>query len=479
MKKRIRFYLLKTLKIFDVSVMLFSFVLIAMVYHNFSYNNSLEEFVTLRLEIGNFAIVILWLFIWHEIFNFFNLYKSKRLSTSYFHEALDITKAVSLAVLSVLATSFALDIEFITLDFVATFWLLSVSVLMLSRVVTRYLFKYIRRWGRNLNYVLIVGTNPRAIRLASILKKNKILGYIFLGFVDDNWVGSENTAAKNLSLICNLDEFQDYLRHHAVDEVIVCIPVKSLYDRISSILSQCEEQGITVRFVSEFFPSTIGRCQLHQFNGYSVATIDTNGIKGEARVVKHALDFLLSLCLLLMLLPIFLVIAILIKIDSAGPALFKQERIGLNKRRFLLYKFRTMRVDAEQQQDNLLRLNVMDGPVFKIPNDPRITTIGRFLRKTSLDELPQLVNILKGNMSLVGPRPLPVRDYEGFSKDVHRRRCSVRPGITCLWQVAGRNSIPFEQWMELDLEYIDHWSFWLDIKIMLKTIPSVVRGTGV
>lgn len=479
MKRRIRFYLIKILKIFDVSVMLLSFVLIAMLYHNFSYTNSLEEFVTLRLAIGNFAIIILWLFIWHEIFNFFNLYKSKRLSTSYFHEALDIVKAVSLAVLSVVGTGFVLEIEFLTLDFIATFWLLAMSALLLSRIVIRYLFKYIRRWGRNLNYVLIVGTNPRALKLARVLKKNKILGYIFLGFVDDSWVGRDNTAAEDLSLVCNLDEFQDHLRHHAVDEVIICIPIKSLYDRISSILAQCEEQGITVRFMSDFFPSTMGRSQLHQFNGYSVATIDTSGINGEAKAVKHSLDFLLSLCLLLMLLPMLFVIAILIKIDSAGPALFKQERIGLNKRRFLLYKFRTMRVDAEQQQDNLASLNVMDGPVFKIPNDPRITTIGRFLRKTSLDELPQLINILKGDMSLVGPRPLPVRDYQGFNKDVHRRRCSVRPGITCLWQVAGRNSIPFEQWMELDLEYIDHWSLWLDIKIMFKTIPSVVRGTGV
>jgi lipopolysaccharide/colanic/teichoic acid biosynthesis glycosyltransferase len=157
---------------------------------------------------------------------------------------------------------------------------------------------------------------------------------------------------------------------------------------------------------------------------------------------------------------------------------FIQERVGLNKRRFRLYKFRTMVADAEERRREIEHLNEASGPVFKIRNDPRCTPVGKFLRKTSIDELPQLFNVLKGDMSLVGPRPLPVRDYQGFDQDWQRRRFSVRPGITCLWQINGRSSTPFEKWMELDMEYIDRWSLGLDFKILAKTIPAVLKGAG-
>jgi lipopolysaccharide/colanic/teichoic acid biosynthesis glycosyltransferase len=181
---------------------------------------------------------------------------------------------------------------------------------------------------------------------------------------------------------------------------------------------------------------------------------------------------------LLLLSPLLLITALIVKVSSPGPALFVQERVGLNKRRFRLFKFRTMVADAPERQLEIEHLNEAGGPVFKIKNDPRVTPIGRFLRKTSIDELPQLLNVLKGDMSLVGPRPLPMRDYLGFKLDWQRRRFSVRPGITCLWQIKGRSSIPFEKWMELDLEYIDQWSLGLDLKILAKTIPVVIRGVG-
>jgi lipopolysaccharide/colanic/teichoic acid biosynthesis glycosyltransferase len=171
-------------------------------------------------------------------------------------------------------------------------------------------------------------------------------------------------------------------------------------------------------------------------------------------------------------------VALFIKITSPGPVFFVQERIGLNKRRFMLIKFRTMVVDAERKIHELEHLNEVKGPAFKIKNDPRITRIGRFLRKASIDELPQLINVLKGDMSLVGPRPLPIRDYNGFDEDWHRRRFSVQPGITCLWQCNGRSNVSFDRWMQLDMEYIDNWSLWLDFKILAMTIPAVLRGSG-
>jgi lipopolysaccharide/colanic/teichoic acid biosynthesis glycosyltransferase len=169
---------------------------------------------------------------------------------------------------------------------------------------------------------------------------------------------------------------------------------------------------------------------------------------------------------------------VLIKAASDGPVFFLQERIGYNKRRFRIYKFRTMIQGAEHMMAELESLNEASGPVFKIKNDPRITLLGKFLRRTSIDELPQLINVLKGDMSLVGPRPLPMRDYQGFSEDWQRRRFSVRPGITCLWQINGRCSIPFDQWMRMDIQYLDEWSLWLDLKILARTIPAVLKGSG-
>jgi exopolysaccharide biosynthesis polyprenyl glycosylphosphotransferase len=190
------------------------------------------------------------------------------------------------------------------------------------------------------------------------------------------------------------------------------------------------------------------------------------------------LDVSLSLAAMLLLSPLFLLAAVIVKLTSSGPSFFVQERVGLNKRRFRLYKFRTMVADAAERQREVEHLNEARGAVFKIRNDPRLTPVGKFLRKTSIDELPQLFNVLKGDMSLVGPRPLPVRDYEGFNQDWQRRRFSVRPGITCLWQINGRSSIPFEKWMELDMQYIDQWSLWMDFKILAKTIPAVLKGAG-
>jgi exopolysaccharide biosynthesis polyprenyl glycosylphosphotransferase len=201
-------------------------------------------------------------------------------------------------------------------------------------------------------------------------------------------------------------------------------------------------------------------------------------MEGWPVVVKRCMDVILSSAFLVLVAPLFLIVSLLIKLSSPGPVFFVQERVGLNKRRFKLYKFRTMIPDAEQKMREIEHLNEASGPVFKIKNDPRITTLGRILRKTSIDELPQLINVFRGDMSLVGPRPLPVRDYQGFDQDWVRRRFSVRPGITCLWQVNGRSSIQFDKWMELDMKYIDEWSLSLDLKILARTIPAVLKGSG-
>jgi len=210
----------------------------------------------------------------------------------------------------------------------------------------------------------------------------------------------------------------------------------------------------------------------------NLVTFYPGKLRGWPVFLKRAMDLCLTLIAIILSFPILIIVSLAIKFTSPGPILFIQNRVGLNKRRIRIYKFRTMVPDAEQKLAELEHLNEVEGPAFKIKNDPRITPLGRFLRRTSLDELPQLFNVLKGDMSLVGPRPLPLRDYNGFSEDWQRRRFSVRPGLTCLWQINGRSMINFDKWMKFDMEYIDNWSLWLDLKIMLKTIPAVFKGSG-
>jgi exopolysaccharide biosynthesis polyprenyl glycosylphosphotransferase len=267
-----------------------------------------------------------------------------------------------------------------------------------------------------------------------------------------------------------------------VDEVAIDLPLNTFYREVIEIINRCLEQGVMVRFISDSFyllrNLKLAHSRLEKFGDDIVISVHSGAMAGWPIVAKRAFDLLISFFLIIILAPAFLCVAILIKITSPGPIFFTQERIGLNKRRFRLLKFRTMIPDAEQRQAELEHLNEVSGPIFKIKNDPRVTPIGRFLRRTSLDEIPQLFNVLQGDMSLVGPRPLPLRDYNGFNRDWHRRRFSVRPGISCLWQISGRSNLPFTKAMRLDMEYIDHWSFWLDLKILALTLPAILRERG-
>jgi exopolysaccharide biosynthesis polyprenyl glycosylphosphotransferase len=342
----------------------------------------------------------------------------------------------------------------------------------------RFVLKQLRRRGRNIRYLLIAGSNERARNFAKRIESRPELGYRFLGYVDEQWKGNGDLEKYGWKLVSNSKDFNSYIRQNVVDEVVIALPIKSLYREAAEIVSACEEQGIIVRHLSDLFNSKLARSETGHFEDNPMISHYTGAMEGWQITIKRALDLLLSALVLIILSPILLAAAVAVRASSRGPVLFVQERVGLNKRRFRLYKFRTMVNGADQQQAELECLNEACGPVFKIKNDPRITPIGRILRKASIDELPQLINVLKGDMSLVGPRPLPVRDYNGFSQDWHRRRFSVRPGITCLWQCNGRSSVAFDKWMSLDMEYIDQWSLWLDLKILTKTIPSVLKGSG-
>ena len=308
------------------------------------------------------------------------------------------------------------------------------------------------------------------------------LGCRIIGFVDDPWPGTAKFLESEYPLVANLKGFNDFLRKNVVDEVIIDLPLNTYYRQTQDIVRHCLEQGVLVRFLSDSFyllrNMNLAQVKFDNFEGELLLSVQHSRMAGWPIVAKRTFDYLVALLLFVTFSPLFLLVALLIKLTSRGPVFFVQPRVGLNKRLFRMYKFRTMVQGAEKQLAELEHLNEVDGPVFKIRIDPRITPVGRWLRRTSLDELPQLINVLLGDMSLVGPRPLPVRDYQGFNRDWHRRRFSVRPGLTCLWQINGRSNLSFEDWMALDMYYIDHWSFGLDLKILLLTFPAIMREQG-
>jgi exopolysaccharide biosynthesis polyprenyl glycosylphosphotransferase len=259
--------------------------------------------------------------------------------------------------------------------------------------------------------------------------------------------------------------------------VVLGLPLDGSQPLIRPIIALCEEQGITVRVVAHLAALDWGRASIDTLGEQPVITISSGPPDTLRLVAKRMMDVVGATVGLIILLPILLAVAIAVKLDSNGPIFFVQERVGLNRRRFPAYKFRTMVVGAEQLQPDLEHLNEAEGPVFKIQEDPRVTRLGRALRRLSLDELPQLLNVLLGDMSLVGPRPLPVRDVNRIDTRWHKRRFSVKPGITCLWQINSREP-KFDEWIRSDMEYIDNWSLTLDLKILAKTIPAVISGQG-
>ena len=477
MKPRDRASILNGLKIYDLLVMIAAFTLAAMAPFAQTDAPTFAEVLGMRIRLRNILMFVAFLFAWHGMFSHYGLYVLQRLTTGVSVTILDIARAALGGTLVIWIAAVTIRIELITATSLLVFWAIATSLCVFGRMLLRIALR--RRSENKSSHLLIVGTNPRAVALAKRIEANAALDYRVIGFVDEQWAGDETFRKSGYRVVSDFVGFQNLIKDHVVDEVLICTPVKSFYDQASRILSQCEEQGITVRFVSNMFKPKIGQSRVERLEDELVVTIDTGGMSGPRVLVKRAFDAAISFVLLVLLAPVLLIVATAIRLNSPGPILFVQERIGLNKRRFRLCKFRTMVPDAEARIAELESKNEVSGPAFKIKKDPRITPIGTFLRKTSLDELPQLINVLRGDMSLVGPRPLPVRDYRGFTEDWHRRRFSVRPGITCLWQVGGRNSLPFERWMELDMQYIDQWSLLLDFKILLRTIPAVLKGSGV
>ncbi len=469
--------LLNLLKLFDLALMVFAFGVATLVVSH-AAAVSLQDVLSIRVKIENFVIFSGLLLSWHLIFSMCGLYASHRLSSRR-DEMLDLGKAITIGAFVVFLGHVFLCISLVTPRFLVAFWATGVVAAMISRLLLRLLLAQVRLHGRNRRNMMIVGTNARGLQFANKILQNPALGYRILGFVDYDRPEMEEFVKSGFQRVTDFEGLPAFIRKNVVDEVVIAVPMRSMHEEASEVAALCEEQGILLRFASTLFDLKASRRRIEEVvEGDSLITHYTGSLEGWPVVAKRVIDVAGSAVLLILLSPVLLITALLIKLTSPGPVMFVQQRLGLNKRHFGIYKFRTMVVDAEKRMKEIEHLNEVSGPVFKIKNDPRITSIGKFLRKTSIDELPQLLNVFKGDMSLVGPRPLPIRDYEGFSEDWQRRRFSVRPGITCLWQIGGRSSISFEKWMELDLQYIDKWSLWLDLEILLKTIPAVLKGSG-
>ena len=426
----------------------------------------------------------------------FAAYRDEFLPTKR-REALAVCAVTILLTMGALLVARSFGLVRVDFTFIIVFFSISIIAVICGHIGTRFYFE--KSWSSGMvRHLVIAGTNKRALALARFFQLHPELGYRVIGFVDDVILAPEvyeaamsltrDTAARlslkevesfefesQTPLLTNFENFGSFIRKQVVDEVILCLPILSFYKQSAQIVDLCKQHGVTIKYASDLF-------DLKRSHQSDMEIINIYTGKMHERVsdatVKRFVDIVISFIGLVLLAPVFLAIAAIIKLTSRGPVFFTQMRVGWNKRKFKLYKFRTMDVDAEKKVDELAHLNVMEGPILKIADDPRITGLGKLFRRMSLDELPQLINVLIGDMSLVGPRPLTLRDFQGFEIDWHHRRFSVRPGITCFWQVEGRNSIPFEKWMELDANYIDTWSLRTDFKILLKTIPAVLKGKG-
>lgn len=375
-------------------------------------------------------------------------------------------------------------IRLFTPVFLATFlaWLI-ISCGLLRQLLVSFLQSF-HLGDKNLRNVVIVGTNQTAWDYAKQIKENQVSGYKLLGFVDDLVVIAES-GSQHLGV---LSDFNQVLETYVIDELVIAMPIRSCSDSIRNLIDQAHERGIAVRFpMAQIFS---GLTSNEVWRTRQEATLGANGCflndlvvysghqLGGRYLLKRIMDICASLILLVLSSPLLIFAALGIWITDGRPVLFIQHRYGYNGRVFNLYKFRTMVKNADAMQEQLRALNERDGAAFKLKNDPRVTWLGRFLRKTSIDELPQLFNVLKGEMSLVGPRPLPLADYKRMNKTSHRRRLSVLPGITGPWQISGRDQISFEEWMQMDLDYIDNWRLMTDLKIILLTVPTVLLARG-
>jgi len=465
------------LKLSDVSLLLISLGLT--IVHRYSPGENpsfVVDYLSERIKVTNALLGIALVLSWHAAFAIQNLYVSHRLRPIVL-ELKEVGRAVLISSVLLLVASNVGSWPTINVRTVAMFGVVSFALIGAGRFFLRLNLRRLRRRGHNVKTLLLVGGGARGRRFAAQINLRQDLGYRVLGYVDSDSAYAADDI-EGAPWMGTIEELPQILANEVIDEVAIALPIKSQYSQIEAAVMMLEEQGITTHLVSDLFPQKLARSQPTDFNGVPVVSLHSAPLFSWYTEAKRIFDFVSAALLLVVAGPALILVALIIKIDSKGPILFVQERVGLNKRRFRMLKFRTMQQDAEARMSEIEHLNEKTGPIFKIRNDPRITSVGRWLRRTSIDELPQLVNVLLGDMSIVGPRPLSVRDATRMELTWQKRRFSVKPGLTCLWQVSGRSNLSFDQWMKLDLEYIDRWSLKLDARILLRTIPAILLARG-
>ncbi len=431
----------------------------------------LDQFLAVRISLKNLLLFAVLLACWRLICNLCGLYDWERIRSPR-----EETRRVLLACTLGTATAVLFPLTSVSGAFsyasLGVYWLVGVGGMIGARRLLRVGANLRRPPVRN---ALLVGSGPRALAIESRLREDQSVRYDVLGFADTPT--QPVVAGARDRLVTSLEDLPRFLMHSPVDEVILALPLKSRYAETAWVAAVCESLGIPVTLPSDILSPRHSEFRRSGSDSLLAVTLDESPDRVRL-AIKRALDLLGGTVVLALCAPIMLLVAGAIKLTSRGPVFFVQERYGYNRRRFRMYKFRTMRQDAEQQQSALEHLNEAPGPLFKIREDPRVTTVGRLLRRWSMDELPQLFNVLRGDMSLVGPRPMSVRDALRLTEATLTRRFSVRPGMTGLWQVRGRCSLDYDSWVTYDLQYVAEWSVLLDCKILALTIPAVVRGTG-
>jgi exopolysaccharide biosynthesis polyprenyl glycosylphosphotransferase len=430
-----------------------------------------------------YIILLIIIIIWYVTFNSFNLYASYRRQT-YGTVLLNMLKAVSTAMLVLILCMYILKIKDVSRIMMGIFFILDIILLGMTKGMAYFLLQRFREKGYNFRNVLIIGSKERAKDVINSIGDQRGSGFRIIGCldVDHSEVGTD--VKNGIKVIGTVSHIEKLMREEVLDELIFAMPLRKI-ENAGHYISSAEEMGVSVRIVPDWqinalmYRPGIAGVRFEDFLGVPTMALHTTPPNQGALLIKSAFDYVFAFTALILLLPFLLIIIAAIKLSSNGSILFKQERSGVNGRRFNVYKFRTMFSNAGQRREELKDLNESDGPVFKIKKDPRVIPyIGTFLRKTGLDELPQLLNVLKGEMSVVGPRP-PIPDEVNEYDRWEIRRLSMKPGLTCLWQVApNRNDMSFEQWMRLDLEYIDNWSLGLDFKIILMTVKAVLGMQG-
>jgi exopolysaccharide biosynthesis polyprenyl glycosylphosphotransferase len=440
----------------------------------------LQDFLSLRLTIKNVALVVGFIILWHSAFAICGLYRTApegpgaptRVSWRRIVLACSIG-TLFLSLFTLASSSGAFDLRV-----VAAFWVACVAAELVGRSGIALAARYLHHRARTIRHTVIVGSGPRAATLAQDLATRQYKECEVMGFVDTRPLDEVEPALRD-RMLGTLEGLEALLCSRPIDQVLVALPVKSCYEAIQQVLDTCERVGVEATYFPDLFSTALARRAFDDEEETDLPAVRHQFVADDHRlVVKRVIDIVLASAGLVAVAPVLIVCAIAIKLTAPGPVFFSQLRYGHNRRQFRMYKLRTMVVDAERQQASLEAQNEAQGPVFKIRADPRITRCGRVMRKLSLDELPQLVNVIRGDMSLVGPRPLPARDVLRFNEAWLMRRFSVKPGLTCLWQVSGRSETEFDQWVRQDLDYIDNWSLTLDMRILIKTVPAVLSGSG-